>query len=137
MLGGAIGTARLLDRIPGTIFTAGDNAYDRGSARDFADCYGPTWGRHKARTRPAPGNHDLYWHLPRFSSGPHGSDPTVRDFWRLLYDAGADIVINGHDHDYERFAPQDPSGKADPTRGIRRARGRDATFRTSLDLLTR
>ena len=184
-LGGAIATARLLDRIPGTIFTAGDNAYERGSANDFEKCYGPTWGRHKARTRPALGNHDLktddgrpyfsyfgdnagpggrgyysydlgswhiismnseddaddrspqgrwlqedlkanpsdcilaYWHSPRFSSGPHGSDKGVRDLWRLLYEAGAEIVISGHDHLYERFAPQNPKGKADPERGIR------------------
>jgi hypothetical protein len=185
ILGGAIATARLLDRIPGTVFTAGDNAYDEGSAKNFAECYAPTWGRHKARTRPAIGNHDLradrgqsyfayfgenagpegrgyysydlgawhiislnsavepdahspqgrwlqddlkanptdcilaYWHSPRFSSGPHGNDLTVRDFWRLLYDAGAEIIVNGHDHLYERFAPQNPSGKADPVRGIR------------------
>jgi hypothetical protein len=51
-------TARLLDRIPGTVFTTGDNAYPSGTARQFAECYEPTWGRHKARTFPAPGNHD-------------------------------------------------------------------------------
>ncbi len=185
MLSGAMATARLLDRIPGTIFTVGDNAYEGGSARDFERCYAPTWGRHKARTRPAPGNHDLkadggrsyyayfgdnagpegrgyysydlgswhiislnseagtrakssqgrwlqedleanpsdcilaYWHKPRFSSGPHGSSRSLRDFWRLLYEAAADIVISGHDHDYERFAPQNPEGKADPASGIR------------------
>jgi len=56
--GGAEATARLLDAIPGTIFTAGDNTYPTGSARSFRDCYGPTWGRHKSRTRPSPGNHD-------------------------------------------------------------------------------
>jgi acid phosphatase type 7 len=51
-------TARLLDGIQGTVFTIGDHAYEQGTAQQFRDCYGPTWGRHKARTRPAPGNHD-------------------------------------------------------------------------------
>lgn len=185
MIGGAILTARLLDRIPGTIFTVGDHAYDSGSVQEFQDCYTPTWGRHRERTRPSPGNHDLmtdggrpyyeyfgdnagpkgrgyysyelgswhiislnsaddiransrqwrwlkkdlkanpsecilaYWHRPRFSSGPHGSDTELRDVWRLLYQAGAEIVLSGHDHTYERFAPQKPNGKADPDRGIR------------------
>ena len=53
-------TANLLDGIPGTVFTAGDNAYNDGTAGEFANCYDPTWGRHKARTRPAPGNHDYH-----------------------------------------------------------------------------
>jgi len=60
-----------------------------------------------------------YWHQPRFSSGPHHSDPTYAAFWQDLYAAHADIVLNGHDHDYERFGPQDPNGNADPARGIR------------------
>jgi predicted phosphohydrolase len=185
MLSGAILTARLLGSIPGTIFTVGDHAYPSGSEKDFRECYEPTWGRYKSRTRPSPGNHDLktkrgryyyeffgenagpagrgyysydlgswhiislnseidrhgksdqarwlkedlkasthdciaaYWHRPRFSSGPHGDDRTLHDIWRLLYDAGADIVMNGHDHVYERFAPQNPKGKLDPERGIR------------------
>ena len=51
-------TSTLLDQIPGAVFTAGDNAYDRGSADQFRDCYDPTWGRFRDRTRPAPGNHD-------------------------------------------------------------------------------
>lgn len=59
-----------------------------------------------------------YWHHPRFSSGLHGDDPTYDTFWRLLYQAGADVVLVGHDHDYERFAPQSPAGQADPERGI-------------------
>ncbi|MGA9159313.1 MAG: metallophosphoesterase [Actinomycetota bacterium] len=59
-----------------------------------------------------------YWHHPRFSSGDHGNDDTYDAFWRTLYDAGVDIVLNGHDHDYERFAPQDPYQQADPN-GIR------------------
>ncbi len=60
-----------------------------------------------------------YWHHPRFSSGWHGSDPAYRAFWQDLHQVGADIVLVGHDHDYERFAPQDPDGGADPTHGIR------------------
>jgi hypothetical protein len=51
-------TARLLDNIPGTVFTVGDNAYPSGTAAEFEECYGPSWGRHKARTKPAPGNHE-------------------------------------------------------------------------------
>jgi hypothetical protein len=60
-----------------------------------------------------------YWHHPRFSSGEHGSDPTYEPFWRALYDADADLVLVGHDHDYERFAPQAASGALDRARGIR------------------
>jgi hypothetical protein len=60
-----------------------------------------------------------YWHHPRFSSGIHGDDTSVAPFWDALYQAGADVVLNGHDHDYERFAPQNPSGQDDPTLGIR------------------
>ncbi len=55
-----------------------------------------------------------YWHHPRFSSGEHGSNTSYDAFWRDLYAAGAEIVLNGHDHDYERFAQQNPSGTADP-----------------------
>lgn len=51
-------TAGLLDSIPGTAFTAGDNAHDPGMAAQFRDCCGPTWARHKARTGPSPGKHD-------------------------------------------------------------------------------
>ena len=60
-----------------------------------------------------------YWHHPRFSSGRHGSDAEMADIWRALFDAGADVVLSGHDHDYERFAPQGPDGAADTGRGIR------------------
>lgn len=59
-----------------------------------------------------------YWHKPRFSSGPHGNNPSVKHFWNDLYAAGADIVLNGHDHHYERFGPQTPQARPDP-RGIR------------------
>ena len=183
-------TAKLLDGIPGTVFTAGDNAYENGTADQFRDCYDASWGRHRSRTRPAPGNHDWEtaglagyrdyfgdaatgpggsswysyelgtWHVivldsmcskvggcdpgspqgawlaadlaasratctlavfhhPRFTSGEHGDTPAMDAFWRPLYAAGADVIVNGHDHDYERFAPQDPDGQIDGDRGIR------------------
>src|SRR5262245_30572838 len=51
-------TARLLDKIEGTVFTLGDNVYPDGTPAEFQNCYAPTWGRQKARTRPVPGNHD-------------------------------------------------------------------------------
>ena len=178
-------TAKLLDNISGTVFTLGDNVYPDGTASQFTDCYGPTWGRHKNRTKPVPGNHDYhvsgasgyynyfgaaagdpgkgyysynlgawhvialnseitqsagsaqeqwlradlaanpktctlaYWHKPRFSSGQHGNIAASQALWQALYDAGADVILNGHDHTYERFAPQNPSGQADSSRGIR------------------
>jgi alkaline phosphatase len=59
-----------------------------------------------------------YWHHPRFSSGWHGSDRRLASFWSILYDAGVDLVLNGHDHHYERFHPQTPTGVADSARGI-------------------
>ena len=55
---GAQKTAELLDRFPGTIFTAGDNAYMSGSMDEYKNCYDPWWGRHRSRTRPSPGNHE-------------------------------------------------------------------------------
>jgi acid phosphatase type 7 len=60
-----------------------------------------------------------YWHHPRFSSGWHGNDRTYTPFWQALVDARADVVLVGHDHDYERFAPQDTSGQLDLERGVR------------------
>jgi hypothetical protein len=60
-----------------------------------------------------------FWHEPLFSSGQNGGTPAVRPLWQILYEAGADVILNGHDHSYERFAPQAPSGSADPARGIR------------------
>jgi acid phosphatase type 7 len=60
-----------------------------------------------------------YWHHPRWSSGQtHGGTSSVAPFWTLLYDAGAELVLNGHEHNYERFAPQDPSGRLDQAKGI-------------------
>jgi hypothetical protein len=60
-----------------------------------------------------------YWHFPLFSSSKHGNIEQMHEFWRILYDAGADVVLSAHDHVYERFAPQDPDGSPDPQRGIR------------------
>jgi hypothetical protein len=185
MLGGARATAALLDKIGGTVFTLGDHAYPSGTAKQFEDCYEPTWGRHKGRTRPTLGNHDIltergrpyfeyfgdnagprgrgyysydlgpwhiislngtavvdagspqsrwlredlashssdcvlaYWHMPLFSSGPHGGGSEMKEVWKVLHDAGADVVVNSHDHMYERFAPLNRDGKPDPERGIR------------------
>jgi len=55
-----------------------------------------------------------FWHQPRFSSGSHNNDGQMDDAWKALYAAHADVVLNGHDHLYERFAPQDPNQNADP-----------------------
>jgi len=60
-----------------------------------------------------------YWHWPRFSSGKHGSDPAYDSIWRLLYQHEVEVVLNAHEHLYERFAPQNPDGNVDTTRGIR------------------
>jgi len=60
------------------------------------------------------------WHHPRFSSGVvHGNDTLLTPFWQHLYDGGADVILVGHEHNYERFGPQTPDGVADPVRGIR------------------
>jgi acid phosphatase type 7 len=181
-------TAKLLGGISGMVFTTGDNAYESGTATEFSDCYDPSWGRYKARTRPSVGNHEYYtagasgyfnyfgsaagnprkgyfsydlgeWHIislngmceqvggcgdhspmvswlkqdlashlkactlayfhhPLFSSGWHGNQTKMRPTWDALYAANADVVLNGHDHDYERFTPQTPSGEYS-ARGIR------------------
>lgn len=60
-----------------------------------------------------------FWHWPRFSSGGTGFGIVLRTFWDALHQAGADVVLNAHDHHYERFAPMDPSGVPDPDHGIR------------------
>lgn len=159
----------------------GDNVYENGTAKEFANCFGPTWGAFNDRAHPAPGNHEYntkgaapyyayfgaaagpsgqgwysydlgawhvialnsncekiggcgadsaqaqwlradlaahparctlaYFHHPRFSSGPHGSTSSMDPLWRILADARADVVLSGHDHDYERFAPKDGEGR--------------------------
>src|SRR5918995_2557789 len=61
-----------------------------------------------------------YMHHPRFSSGvKHGGTSTMEPLWEALYEAGAEVVLSGHEHNYERFAPQDPEGRAIAQRGIR------------------
>ena len=60
-----------------------------------------------------------YWHHPQFHSGPNENDFDTTAFWEALHDAGADLILNGHRHAYERFAPQDPQGNADSQNGLR------------------
>lgn len=183
--GNADATSRLLDSIGGLVFALGDIAYPHGTRDQFRDCYNPTWGRHRGRTRPVPGNHEYdtengapyyeyfgalagpaglgyysfdlgawhiialnsnidmdrnsaqwawlrqdlavhpmpctlaYWHHPLFSSGEYGDAPFTRDAWELLHLAGADVILNGHAHLYERFARQDPDGQFNGETGIR------------------
>lgn len=183
--------AALLDGIAGTVFTLGDNAYPDGTAGQFESCYEPSWGRHRARTRPAPGNHDYntsdatpyyeyfgpnagdagkgyysfdigawhaislnsncseidggcgpgspqqtwleadlkahpnactiaYWHHPVLTIGPHDNDEETLPLWQTLYDHGTDIVLSGHEHNYQRYAPLDRDAAAvDADEGIR------------------
>ena len=172
-------TAALLDANEGTIVTLGDNAYEDGTPQEFEQCYEPTWGRHKTRTRPSPGNHDYntpdaagyfgyfaaaagdpskgyysfdlgawhivslnserdtgasggqvawlradlaatsadcvlaYWHKPRWTSGRYVDDVAVAPLWDVLYDAGADVVLAGHDHNYQRYPKFDKAGLPD------------------------
>ncbi len=172
-------TAKLLDRIPGTVFTLGDNVQGSGSAAEYSACFEPTWGRHRSRMLPTVGNHDwegtggrpyfsyfgasagpaglgyysvalgawhvislnsevsagqgspqyewlkadlaespapctlVMWHQPLFSSGPSANGTQMRDAWRLLTQHGVDLVLSGHNHGYERFAPQDADGRPD------------------------
>jgi hypothetical protein len=171
----------------------GDNQYNEATLSQFIGpgAYDETWGKHKARTHPVPGNHEYrtpdaagyfdyfggmagapgkgyysynvgawhlialnsgstalvptnrgsaqeqwlkedlaqhtnkcilaYWHHPRFSAGNYypGVTTSTTAFWEDLYAAGADVVLNGHDHAYQRFGPQTPTGVSDPERGIR------------------
>jgi hypothetical protein len=214
-------TAKLLHNIvdtsssPTTVFTTGDNAYDKGTLLEYQTCYGPqpttdqpNWGEFKAITMPSPGNHEYetagasgyfdyfsatpsapvpntlenpglmpgkgyysydlgswhiislnsncsfvdggvagngcaagsdqvtwlkkdlaahpnactlaYWHHPRFSSGStSGGNSKMKPFWEALYAAKADVVLNGHVHNYEHFFPQTPSGERNLEQGIR------------------
>jgi hypothetical protein len=187
----AAATAAIIGASSGHVAPLGDLADNQGAAADYTNCYGPTWGQYKSRTRPAVGNHDYmtpgagsyfsywgtaagpagkgyysytlgswhivvlnancslvpggcgsgspqerwlradlaahpalctlaYWHQPLFTSGSvHPGDTAVRPFWQDLYSAGAEIVLSGHNHQYERFAPQTATGAADPAKGIR------------------
>jgi hypothetical protein len=58
------------------------------------------------------------WHEPRFSSGEHGSNSAFQPFWQARYNEHAEIILNGHDHNYEHFDPQTPTGGSDPAHGI-------------------
>jgi len=60
-----------------------------------------------------------FWHHPRYSSGGHGDNPQIDDAWQVLYAAGVELLLSAHDHNYERFAPQDGNGRHDAQRGIR------------------
>ncbi|MFL5767849.1 MAG: metallophosphoesterase family protein [Actinomycetota bacterium] len=75
---------------------------------DFVDCHRERRWLGRDLRRDGSLCQLAYWHQPRFSSGPHGSDPTYSGFWNTLYRFGADVVLNGHDHDYERFAKLAP-----------------------------
>lgn len=75
------------------------------------------WLRNELAANPAACTLAL-WHIPRFSSGRIGNRTYTQDFWTELYDAGADLILTGHDHDYERFGPQTPGAVADPANGI-------------------
>ncbi len=59
-----------------------------------------------------------YWHHPRFSSGWHGDDASLQTIWQELYDGGVDLILNGHDHEYERFLPQNPFAVKDTLKGM-------------------
>ena len=189
-------TAQIIDTIPGTVFTLGDNAFERGTDSNYVQCYSPSWGRHLSRTRPTLGNHDYMdpsgnakgsfdyfgnrflgtpglgyysydvgawhiivlndkggtdasnpgidaaqaawlqadltahtnkctlamWHVPLFiSSNTPGwtVNPEHKPIWDILYANGVDVVLNGQQHNYERFTPMNPSGSVDSTNGIR------------------
>ncbi len=60
-----------------------------------------------------------FWHQPRFTSGQHDAGGSMYPIWQALYEANAELVLNGHEHFYERFAPQTPEGALDPVRGLR------------------
>jgi acid phosphatase type 7 len=183
-------TAKLVKNIQGTVFTTGDNVYDNGTRREWKECYDPSWGDFKKRTRPSAGNHDYYtdnaqpyydyfgaraggprkgyysydrgawhivvlnsncekvscaadspqaewlrndlaanrtactlayWHHPRYASGTSVQTASVDPFWQILYNRGAELVLNGHAHRYERHRPLKPvgdQGELDPDQGI-------------------
>jgi acid phosphatase type 7 len=183
-------TAKLVTGVisenPGAVvFTLGDNVYSNGTSQEFTNCYDPSWGSFKARTRPVPGNHDyntsnatgyygyfgakagdpskgyysynlgawhivvvnsncaaiggcetgssqekwlrsdlkassntcqiVMWHHPRFSSGAeHGNADFMQDIWKAASENNVELILNGHEHTYERFTPMNAVGEADP-----------------------
>lgn len=86
-------TARLVRRIPGTVFTLGDNVYDRGTAREFRNCYDPTWGTFKKRTKPSVGNHEYYTRgaAPYYDYFGRKAGPRGKGYYS--YDRGAWHVV--------------------------------------------
>jgi acid phosphatase type 7 len=166
-------TASILAEYPNAaIATLGDNAYEHGTLEEFQECYGPSWGKFKDRTKPATGNHDEatknaqgYWDFFGERGGPYdryyysydlgpwhvvvlnsdcwrvdGCEPDdpqaewlrrdlqqhpdpkdterVRPLWRVLYEEGTDVLLTGHEHSYERFAPMNAEGERDDARGV-------------------
>ncbi|GAC1408748.1 MAG: hypothetical protein NVSMB6_08110 [Burkholderiaceae bacterium] len=73
----------------------------------------------RARRASARGCILAFWHHPLYSSGGHGNNPHMRRIWQALVMADADVVLTGHDHDYERFSPQDADANLDLRHGIR------------------
>src|SRR5437868_1174933 len=179
-------TAKLLDTIPGTVFTTGDNVYNAATLSEFTNCYNPTWGRQKTRTQPVPGDKEYgdpnapnasgyfsyfgsafgdyttgyysynlgTWHVIMLNSSVSMSAKSAQDawlegdlaanpskctlaiwdqprfytngvrsgslaIWSDLYGAGVELVVNGHQRNYERFAPMKPDGTLDTLTGIR------------------
>jgi acid phosphatase type 7 len=76
------------------------------------------WLREDLRSHPATCTL-AYWHQPQFTSGRNSARGAMLPAWTALYEAGVDLVLNGHEHFYERFAPQTPEGAPDAARGIR------------------
>ena len=85
-----------------------------------------------------------YWHHPRFNSGSYGDDPAVATLWDRLYASGAEVIVTGHEHVYERFKPLRPDRSVDENYGITqfivgtggahlRAFPRGATFESSAE----
>ena len=183
-------TAAILDEQAGTVLALGDLVYPVGTLQTFIDCYGPSWGRHKARTKPAVGNHEYddpgaagyfsyfeaaagpagkgwysydlgawhvvalnselcvmaagcgagteqfewfkadlaansqkctvaYWHHPRFSSDDRGDNAAIAPLWDASITGGVDLVLAGHYHAYERYAPLSSTGTVDAVNGVR------------------
>ncbi|MEO7964280.1 MAG: metallophosphoesterase [Gemmatimonadaceae bacterium] len=196
------GTAAIVDsllvvdsiaKVDDAVLTLGDNVYESGTAREFATCFAPSWGKPGGRImrkiHPIAGNHEYetnnaapyfsyfgdragpsgkgyysfemgawhvvalnselpanfslgpaareqevwlkkdlqdhpakctlaYFHRPLFSSSFHGTDATVRPLFQILFDGNVDLLLVGHDHTYERFAPQTPNAVLDTLRGI-------------------